>query len=79
MTVSDRERRHFVRIAEAKRVEREARALEALAEPAMKRIIDGLVLGDAVPRDAATDAMLELRTLGQAGLHARARRLGLIR
>ena len=79
MTVTARERRHFARIAEAKRMEREERAREALLEPDMKRIIDGLALGDAVPRDAVTEAALERRTLGQAELHARARRLGLIR
>lgn len=79
MTVSARERRHFARIAEAKRVEREIRAREALAEPDIKRIIDGLALGEAAPRDTATEAMLELRTLGQAELYVRARRLGLIR
>jgi len=79
MAVTERERRHFERIAEAKRSEQEERMREAAREPVMKRIIEGLELGELAPTDAATEAMLDERALGQANLAARARRLGLAR
>ncbi len=77
MAVTERERRHFERIAAAKRSEHEDRMREAAREPVMKRIIEGLELGELAPNDAATEAMLDERALGQANLAARARRLGL--
>lgn len=79
VAASDEERGHFERIARAKRDEARGRALEALREPVMKRIIEGLELGDAAPRSAASEALLDERARGQAQLHARARALGLIR
>lgn len=79
MAVGDDERGHFERIARGKREEARTRALEALREPAMKRIIEGLELGDAAPNSAASAALLDERARGQAQLHARARALGLIR
>ncbi len=79
MTVSDRERLHFARIAEAKRAEHDLRALEAAAEPAMKRIIEGLELGYAAPTDALVEALLDARALGQVQFYERARQLGLYR
>lgn len=77
--MTTRDRRHFERIAEAKRDEQEARMREAAREPAMKRIIEGLELGYAAPVSTETEALLEERARGQAQLAARARRLGLLR
>lgn len=77
MAVSERERRHFAVIAEAKRQERAERIREALAKPAVQRIIEGLELGEAMPTSPEREALLDRRALGQAELQARARRLGL--
>lgn len=77
--VSERERRHFAAIAQAKREERQERIREALAEPAVKRIIEGLELGEAMPTSPEREALLDARALGQAELQQRARRLGLRR
>ena len=79
MPVTSRDRRHFERIAAAKRDEQEERMREAAREPAMKRIIEGLELGYAAPVSAESDALLEERARGQGQLAARARRLGLLR
>lgn len=76
---SAEERAHFQRIAEAAR-EQEARQLrEELARPAMERVIEGLVLGEAVGSSPELERALDERALGQAELHRRARRLGLLR
>lgn len=75
--ISLRERRHFREIARCKNEERLERIREALAEPAVKKIIEGLELGDAMPVSPEREALLEQRALGQAELQARARRLGL--
>lgn len=79
VSVSERERRHFAVIAEAKRQERSERIREAIAEPAVKRIIEGLELGEAMPTSPEREALLDARALGQAELQQRARRLGLRR
>jgi hypothetical protein len=77
VSVSERERRHFVAIAEAKREERRERIREALAKPAVQRIIEGLELGEAMPTSSEREVLLDRRALAQAELQARARRLGL--
>ncbi len=79
MPVSERDKRHFQVIAEAKRVEREVRRSESAAESPMKRMIEGLEMADAVPLAPGAEARLDERALGQAELHRRARRLGLLR
>ena len=55
------------------------RIREAIAEPAVKRIIEGLELGEAMPTSPEREARLDARALGQAELQQRARRLGLRR
>lgn len=75
--MSARDRAHFDRIAEAMRAEKEARLREAIAQPAVARVIDGLELGDAAPISPAIEESLDRRALAQAELQARARRLGL--
>ena len=52
---------------------------EALREPPVKKIIEGLELGLAMPTSPEREALLDQRALGQAELQARARRLGLRR
>jgi hypothetical protein len=79
MSVSERDRRHFAAIAEAKRAERDERLREAAARDPMEKIIEGLALGAAAPTSEAIERMLDERALGQAELHRRARRLGLLR
>lgn len=64
-------------IAGAKAAERRERIREALARPAVARMIDGLELGHAMPSSPEREAILDERALGQAELQARARRLGL--
>jgi hypothetical protein len=76
MTVSDRDRAHFARIAEAKREERRERLLTAIAKPPLERIAEGLELGHAAKTDLETEAALDRRALGQAELAMRGRRLG---
>lgn len=75
--ITERERHHFREIARVKERERRERLREALAEPAMKRIIEGLELGDAMPVSPEREALLDARALAQAELQSRARRLGL--
>jgi hypothetical protein len=75
-TVSEKDRAHFARIAEAKRIEREDRLREALAKPAVQRIIEGLELGYARPLDLEEEMRLDREALGQAELAMRGRRLG---
>ena len=76
---SAKERAHFTRIAAAQR-EQDARQLRSeLARPAMERLIEGLVLGEAAGSSEAIERALDERALGQADLHRRARRLGLLR
>jgi hypothetical protein len=75
--VSQRERLHFAEIARAKRQERLERVREAAAAPAVKKILEGLELGHAMPRSPEREALLDERARGQAELQARARRLGL--
>ena len=72
-----RERAHFEAIARAKAAERAERTSEALAEPAIKRMIDGLEMGYAMPSSPERESLLDQRALQQAELAARARRLGL--
>ena len=75
-SVSDQDRAHFARIAEAKREERAARLAEALARPAVERILEGLALGYAARADIEDELELDRRALGQAQLAMRGRRLG---
>jgi hypothetical protein len=75
--VSERDRAHFARIAEAMRVAREERVEEALERSAFERMVEGLELGYAAPSDLETELALDRRALGQAELAMRARRLGL--
>ena len=76
---SAEDRAHFERVAAAQR-ELEAQELRTeLARPAMERLIEGLVLGDAAGTSPAIEEALDARALEQANLHRRARRLGLIR
>jgi hypothetical protein len=77
VTVSARDRLHFAAIAEAKRLEREERADEALAAPRIEGVLEGLALGAAAPSTPAIEAELDRRALGQGELQMRARRLGL--
>lgn len=79
MSVAPRERRHFDAIARAKQSERIDRVREAVQESAVKRMIEGLELGLAMPTSPAREALLDERALGQAELQTRARRLGLRR
>ena len=79
MPVSASDRRHFDAIAEAKAEERQERMREAAAASPMQKIVEGLDLGAAAPTDAATEEMLDRPALGQAELHRRARRLGLLK
>lgn len=79
MPVSERDKRHFEAIAEAKRAERKERRREAAAEPAVKKMLEGLALGDAVKLAPGAERRLDERALGQAELHRRARRLGLLK
>jgi hypothetical protein len=77
--VSKQDRAHFERIAAAEREQAASRLREELQRPAMQRLLEGLMLGDAAATSAASEQLLEQRALGQAELHRRARRLGLIR
>ncbi len=77
MPVPEAERRHLAAIAAAKADERAERIREALARPAVARMIEGLELGQAMPSTPEREALLDRRALGQAELQARARRLGL--
>jgi hypothetical protein len=77
--VSKHDRAHFERIAAAAREQAASRVREELRRPAMLRLLEGLMLGEAAGTSAAVEQMLEQRALGQAELHRRARRLGLIR
>jgi hypothetical protein len=77
--VSKQDRAHFERIAEAEREHAVSRLREELRRPAMQRLLEGLMLGEAAGTSPAVEQMLEQRALGQAELHRRARRLGLIR
>ncbi len=74
--VTDDDRAHFRRIAEAKQAEREERLREALELPAMQRVIEGLELGYAKPLDLEEEMRLDRAALGQAELAMRGRRLG---
>lgn len=76
VTVSEKDRAHFARIAEAKRIEREERLREELAKPAVQRIIEGLELGYSRPLDLEEEMRLDREALGQAELAMRGRRLG---
>jgi hypothetical protein len=73
------ERAHFERVAAAKRAQDADQLREELARPAMERLLEGLVLGEAAATSAAIERALDERALGQADLHRRARRLGLLR
>jgi hypothetical protein len=77
--VNKQDRAHFERIAAAERKQETVRLREELARPALQRIVEGLMLGEAAGTSPAIERMLDERALGQAELHARARRLGLIR
>jgi len=79
VAVSESDRKHFARIAEAKRCEQEERMREALDEHPVKKMIEGLEMGYAAPTTPEIESMLDERARGQAELHARARRLGMIR
>jgi hypothetical protein len=79
MPVSERDRDHFRKIADGKAQVARERAEEALSEPQMKRMLDGLAMGAASRTDAAIEEMLDRRAEGQAELSRRARRLGLLR
>jgi hypothetical protein len=74
--VTENDRAHFARIADAKTQEREERLREALARPAMQRVIEGLELGYARPLDLEEEMRLDREALGQAELAMRGRRLG---
>ena len=76
---SAEERAHFARIAAAARAQEAERLREELARPAMERMIEGLLLGEAAGTSPAIERALDERALGQAELHRRARRLGLLR
>jgi hypothetical protein len=75
----DEDRAHFQRVAAAMREEANVRLREELRRPAMERLVEGLVLGEAFASSPVTEALLDQRALAQAELHRRARRLGLIR
>jgi hypothetical protein len=77
--VSKQDRAHFERIAQAEHEQAASRLREELRRPAMQRLLEGLMLGAAAGSSPAVEKMLEQRALGQAELHRRARRLGLIR
>jgi hypothetical protein len=77
--VSKQDRAHFERIAAAEGELRAARLREELRKPAMQRLLEGLLLGEAAGTSPTVERMLDERALGQAELHRRARRLGLIR
>jgi len=74
-----KERAHFERVAAAKREQDAQQLREELARPAMERVLEGLVLGEAAGTSPAIERALDERALGQANLHRRARRLGLLR
>jgi hypothetical protein len=73
MPVSARERLHFALIGEAMADEKRAQRRDALASTPAERIAVGFRLA-AVPRDAASEALLDARAAGQLGLAARRRR-----
>jgi hypothetical protein len=77
--VGEADRGHFERIAAAQRELASKRMQEELARPEMERLLEGLALGDAVRASPTVERTLDERALGQAELHRRARRLGLIR
>lgn len=79
MPVAKEDRRHLEAVAQAKAAERRERIREALARPAIERMIEGLELGAAMPLTPEREALLDQRALAQAELQARARRLGLRR
>jgi hypothetical protein len=74
MAASARERRHFEAIREAKDAERVERLREALQNHPVERMREGLALG-AFAVDAAVEAALDRRALGQAELARRGRAL----
>lgn len=76
---STKERAHFERVAAAKHEHDEQQLRDELARPAMERLLEGLVLGEAAGTSDSVERALDERALGQADLHRRARRLGLTR
>jgi hypothetical protein len=76
---SAEERAHFERVAAAKREQQAEQLREELARPAMERMLEGLLLGEAAGTSPAIEQALDERALGQAEFHRRARRLGLAR
>ena len=70
-----RDRGHFAAAARAFAVDEELRIREALDLPIEERIRIGLRMGQATPTDAAIEAELDRRALGQAALHRRWRTL----
>lgn len=78
MTKKAGDRGHFARIAAAQRALERERLREERARPAMERVIEGLALGESAGTSAAVERALDERAQGQAELHRRARRLGLI-
>lgn len=77
MPVSSQDRRHFTVIAEAMAAEKAAQRHEALCTTAAERVALGVLLGSAVPRDAAIDQALDERAVGQIGLARRRHARGL--
>jgi len=76
-SVTDRDREHFRRIAEAKKAEEAERLREAALRHPVEKMIEGLRMGYAAPTDEATERLLDERALGQAELARRGRELGL--
>jgi hypothetical protein len=76
---SAEERAHFERFAAAKREQQAQQLREELARPAMERLLEGLLLGEAAGTSPAIEQALDERALDQAEFHRRARRLGLAR
>jgi hypothetical protein len=76
---SAEDRAHFGRVAAAMREQEAQQLRDELARPAMERLIEGLVLGEAAGTSPAIERALDERALGQAEFHRRARRLGLLR
>lgn len=76
---SAEDRAHFERIAAAAHAQELQQLREELARPAMERLIEGLVLGEAAGTSPAIERALDERALGKAEFHRRARRLGLLR